>query len=436
MNKSSIKTVTRTFVLSALLIFTYSINAQDSWIGEYTLGELNDKQISGPEIYVPVRINITKQDGKLIAHLYGKSGNIAIDIYANVVNKGNKINLLYRKVGKYHTWRKKFKKTDLLLSLERTNSTVPNNILTYWGKFTPITEDKVESGKPYFRRLLPENEWVRIETDDKRLSLLFPKNFLVNTEKFHTHWLSVYGFKGGVSMRLTPNSKIPMQVVAKGFTRVFGGEMRRFKLGGFDLIWTTMYSKFEENHVNIFYLQNKKRAYNITVSADSPHKPALKTFISGILIDGKPLVKNIPLTFKVTEKHLISELQTSPEVLEALNQKYKKINRKVTYKRLGKSVFGDSLDWFSQGALIVGFPSGRLGVQVNSPAKVFVQMELRADGQVGDMTVHYSGSKSYARGCANAYKKIKFIPAKVNGRPVNSVYVSGCGWNWEGTFFN
>ncbi len=429
MNKFPMNTLIYTLVIANLLMFTHSINAQNSsWVGEYSLGESNDKQISGPEIYVPVRINIAEQDGNLTAHLYGKSSNIAIDIYANVVNEGNKINLFYKEVGRYHTWKKKFNKNDLLLSLERNNSTVPNNILTYWGEFSPITEDRVESGKPYFRKLIPKNdEWVRIETKDKKFSVLFPKNFLVHEVSKRNEWLRAYGFKDGVDMQFSVvKRKLDLRRLANPAAQALFGKTRLFKIGDLEVMWTNV--KFGAKYRDAITLQDKNRSYTVSVSADTPQKPALRTFISGILINGKPLVKNMPVPFEVKKRHLISELRTSPEVKEGLNRKRVKIERKITYKPLGEfSVYGDSPNLFSRGSFPLVFQANGFRVYVNRPEKVYIQMELRADGQVGDMTVYYSGNQKYARDCAKSFSTMKFVPAQVNGRPVNSVRVGVCG---------
>ena len=427
MNKVFMKILTHTFVTATLLFFTYSINAQNSWVGEYTLVESNDKQISGPEIYVPVRISITTEDGKLMAHLYGKSGNIAIDIYANVVEKGDKITLLYREVGNYHTWKKRFRNNDLLLSLERTDSAPPNNILTWWGEFSPITEDRVESGKPYFRKLSPKyDDWVRIETDDKKFSVLFPKDFLVHAGKNPNRSLRAFGYKNGVEMFFSVGKKkaaLPPLVKSSG--QALFGNARRLKIGDWEVLWTN--AKFRTKYNDSILLQDDNRTYVILVSADTPRKPSLRTFISGILIDGNPLVKNMPAPVKVKKRHLVSELRTSPEVKEALSRKRVKTKRKIIYKPLRTTVYGDSPDLFSRGAFKVrGWALG-LGWRATASKRVLIQMELLANGQVGDMTVYYSGSQKNARRCADLHKTVKFVPAQVNGRPVNSVRVGMCG---------
>ena len=435
--------LTRTFVILILLLSPTLINAQTSWEGEYTLGELNDRVAQGPEIYVPVRIKITSENGKLTAHLFGKSGNIAIDIYADAVEAGNKINLVYRNLGNYHTWRK-FDKKDLLVSLERTDSTSKNNILTYWGEFSPITEDRIESGKPYFKKISKEAaKWVKIETNDKRLSLLFLKDFLVN--RYHLTNLEkndrapkafqIFGFGEGLRMHfIFFEKKTPFKSINFG-NRSKVLKFREFIFNDYQVAWRSL-KRTEDQNAEEFLFASKKNVFILSVWGDKLNRDAILTFVSGIRIDGKPFIRNPKSLPTIAEQFNISKLKSSSKVVEAHDRKPKKPSRKITYEPFQDRVYGDSSALFSHDPLIIqygyfkgGYPNG-----FDKGKKVLIKFQMLANGNIGDMTVYTSGNKKLARTCIKIVENIRFVPAMVRGKPVNSLQVHGCGAVFKSIF--
>jgi len=418
------------FIITILFFSVSSAFAQVSWVGEYSLGESTNKTVTEPEIYVPIRIRITEVDGKLKAHLFGQADKISIDIYANAVEADNKLNVIFQELGKYHNWRK-FNKNDLLVSLEQKGADQENEIHTYWGEFSPITEDRIESGKPYFVKLAEkETEWIKIESDDKTLSLFFLKNFLASTKnKKLNSRIQMLGFGDGLRMSLNVLYKAYPVGFHKRRLALMGTQQgREYVIGDFRVL--RLSKKDDRNYSESFYISSKKKTYVLAFWTDYSREADVATFVSGITLNGKPLFKNSKPAPETAQHLFVSTIEPSKEVIEALKRKRVKIERKITYLPYDETIVGDSSALFSRDLMSVDTDVIKPKVNFNPNGKkqrVIIKYQALANGQIGDMTVYSSSDKEFITSCVEGVKTIKFVPAEVDGEPVNSLSISTCG---------
>jgi hypothetical protein len=267
-----------------------------------------------------------------------------------------------------------------------------------------------------------EIKWTRIETEKKELSAAFPPNFIVDAEKKENgRRYTITGWQNGVRMELhvTKNSNARDQL---RFVRARGeGEFSDFTVNGLKGKRNSVSAsgKFSEN----IHLASDEYYYLLKTEAGDGTKEEIKRFLFSIQVKGKAMYVSDKKPDSAEETVALADLKTSPEVLEALNRKVEKTQIKITRELAplpSETVNDENL---SRPPIVVFRP--RIEYRPNSEQggsfEATLKVNFLANGQIGDITVYSGADKGFVNACIDAVRKIKFIPAQINGKNVDSI---------------
>jgi hypothetical protein len=277
-------------------------------------------------------------------------------------------------------------------------------------------------------------KWTRVETENKEVSVALPAGFLVDAEKTdggRTHRIFASAGMTMVEVRFLIDKagrnkvKIPPQATSEG--------AESFKAFGLD--GTRSCSAPGKRVSCTVILASDQFRYIFLVSSLS-EKPEIATmFLSSIMVDGKLIFTGESAT--VSETVQLSQLSTSTEIKEAMGRALDERLIKVTRRRMSEYTEDKELPETVKPVLILERPYPTNGIQkifLNQPPNFGTtravgdvirggraRVTFLASGQIGDIVIYSDENKGYIEDCVNAVKKIKFIPAQENGKPVDSV---------------
>lgn len=275
-----------------------------------------------------------------------------------------------------------------------------------------------------------KTEWTRIESENKEVSVSIPSDFLVNTEaENYKKKIAIYGFSKDVEMRFSiikldnPKQNLKNIKISEDLEQL-GNSFEINGLSGKNLV-----SRKTKFYNNTFFLASKDFLYQISVIAKlNPNKeiiPAQEVarFINSIKVNGQQLIVPAKQYTESADKIVAaSSLKASPEVLEALERKPDKLKTKFTYLPESSYQKDQENEEPEQRAIILSLPFVNLNSyqQGVGSKKIILQFTLLANGQVGDVTVFSDASRLLIGNATGRIKNIKFIPAKTNGKFVDS----------------
>ena len=137
--------------LSLLLAFAFaSVSlAQSEWAGTYTFDEDGGKNAGGTPIFIAHELVLMETDDGLRATIQSNGYQTSKDLVCTAKVTGNKLEIYFESYGENNVF-ETYSAGDLLLTLEKKVSKGKTEILTWWGKFTPIVPEKPKTGKVFF----------------------------------------------------------------------------------------------------------------------------------------------------------------------------------------------------------------------------------------------------------------------------------------------
>lgn len=169
------------------------------------------------------------------------------------------------------------------------------------------------------------------------------------------------------------------------------------------------------------YLATSKGLYSVFGSAVSADDRILNSVISSIKMSGRPVVKNpkIPPPLGVTVRDA-DELESSKIVADALNRK--QVGKIEVNLKLVPAVEAEEDRLFTRRLLILSKdrPSYTDAARSNNTqGTVKLLLLLKADGDIGKISVVKGLPNGLTQEAIRAAKRIKFLPAQVNGSSVD-----------------
>lgn len=128
-------------------LFAGSVSAQRDWLGHYTFEEDGGRTAGGTGIFIMHELTVMETDDGLIAHLESNGYQTSKDLNCKAVVKGNKLEIYFESYGENNIFETN-SPGDLLLTLVRPKG--KTELLTFWGKFTPMVPKNEKTGKVYF----------------------------------------------------------------------------------------------------------------------------------------------------------------------------------------------------------------------------------------------------------------------------------------------
>lgn len=143
----------RKLVLPILLFLCPLIAmAQSPWVGEYQFDEDGGKNAGGTAIFIVHRMQVMETDDGLIARVESNGYQTSRDLNCKAKAEGAKLLIYFDSYGENNV-SESYKPGDLLLTLERRTTKGKTDLLTYWGKFSPIVPKNEKTGKVYFQKV-------------------------------------------------------------------------------------------------------------------------------------------------------------------------------------------------------------------------------------------------------------------------------------------
>ena len=132
-----------------VFLFAAAAFAQSQWAGSYTYEENGGRTAGGTAIFITHDLNVSDGGDGLTATLDANGYQTSKDLLCTAKEVGAKLMIYFDSYGENNVF-ESYSKGDLLLTLERKKIKGKDVILTYWSKYTSITEEKPVSGKVRF----------------------------------------------------------------------------------------------------------------------------------------------------------------------------------------------------------------------------------------------------------------------------------------------
>jgi hypothetical protein len=265
-------------------------------------------------------------------------------------------------------------------------------------------------------------KWTRFATDDDELSVAMPPGGVIDAEKRQFgQKLRIVAFQNGVETEL----------------RIYkGDDLKKLQVNGTSGTYTApdlkvlgdfSVSRFERSTPakfhNDFWIYKKGTLYFLKAVARKEGEKEATRFLTSVVLQGKPLFVQSGNSAPSEERVSISTLKTSPEVIEAFERKLQKNNIKVTYEA-GITEIDEFEGWTRKVVILEQpTPSFNQGLARGSVGEVKLKINFLANGQIGDIVVMSISNKEFINACLAAARKIRFIPAQINGKNVDAAVI-------------
>ena len=269
-------------------------------------------------------------------------------------------------------------------------------------------------------------EWVRIESDNKELSVAFPPTNIIDAEKRDFgQRLKIVAFENSVEMTIVFTKEGGAK---ERIGRMFDSDKSRsetFKIGDFVIRKSEPPVKNGKSFMTSLAIAKDDNFYSLTVNAKTGDELEFARFLYSIRLDGKPLIKqnadNIPPERTVA----VRELKTSPEIVEAFARKTGKNKGKITYELARIDDDDSKTSDLTHRAILVErsyprFPSPFQPGMTTGSIDIKLKVQFLADGQIGDIVVQSEADKMFVNAVIDAVRKTKFVPARKDGKYVDS----------------
>jgi hypothetical protein len=287
-------------------------------------------------------------------------------------------------------------------------------------------------------------EWTRIKDDKVEFSILFPTNFLVDNEIEKSYIIArvlaslpevidsfekpkIIGNRKSVSMSL---SVFQLRQVsnAKNYLWYFvgrdtpKGNYQDFRVGDFVGRKTTFDT--EKTLAMSVAIAVKNKVFLINATAKNEDEKVYEKFVMSLMLNGKPLFKSqTSEPSDAPQSVFISTLQTSPEILEALNQKQEKSQIKIFKSTLTQQEENKTEQNFSRPLIILRKPYFEfidVASKNNYSGLVKLKVNFLANGKIGDIYIVSDSPNGITELAVKAAQKIKFLPVEIDGKKVDT----------------
>lgn len=122
---------------------------QAEWVGTYSFEEDGGRNAGGTAIYIVHELVVMETDGGFRGTLKSNGYQTSKDLNVTAKVKGTKLEIYFDSYGEDNVF-ETYSPGDLLLTLETRTAKGKTELLTWWGKFTPVIPEKPKTGKVFF----------------------------------------------------------------------------------------------------------------------------------------------------------------------------------------------------------------------------------------------------------------------------------------------
>jgi hypothetical protein len=271
-------------------------------------------------------------------------------------------------------------------------------------------------------------KWTKTASPKGDFIAQLPPDFLVDNED---DAYRVYAFHNEATMRILIDEASDAKSRLKMLRQVSGAREARvtqFDIGGFS---GKMYTYEREKSISVsIYLASSKAFITVSAWAKEESNAELKNFLYSIRANNQALFKNPPLINQDAEEPIsVAALRTSPIVLSMLKIKDAE-KTPVKYaledpkKKKDDEEEGDddNADKYSRPLITLRKPRASYTDTArgnNVQGIVRLKIVFRSDARIGGITVLQKLDGSLTAEAVNAVRKIKFVPAEIDGKAVD-----------------
>jgi len=264
------------------------------------------------------------------------------------------------------------------------------------------------------------NDWVRIESPSKEFSFSAPSmDFLVDNED--GAYRTMYQKKGislNVSVEKTRDAKGRIARSSRSFT---DPKYQSFKSGDFIGWWYTDYSEKNKTRSYWFWIASSKELYTVSLHSDQVNEELAARLLRSVRLDGKQIVNVANTDPPAARTVAIDSLQTSDIVKVALSQPDAK---HLKLERMDPKASDLPIRDLSRNFIVLRRPKGTYTQSARERGingSVQLKIYFLANGTIGAIKLVKSLDPDLDRRAFEAAKQIKFIPAEMDGKPVDFV---------------
>ncbi len=276
-----------------------------------------------------------------------------------------------------------------------------------------------------------KSDWMRVESDKKEFSILIPSDSLTDSTKRNgVQTFRSFGVHDGVEVDVIEYKGVrSMEDALRDSMRTNFALLKDFHGFGVVHYENQLPSGLTTVRVNVF---KRNLFYVARVTALPERKNRVADVLASIRIEGFRYFEFEGSEELMGDTVAMNKLQTSSEFTDAWERKSEEIERKVDILSISSEQDAFETKGLSRRAIVINIPELRIPNDLipklrgaPEPNAVMV-VTLLASGQVGDIKVLRAVLRGFGQTCANSYKKMKFVPAQVGGKNVESVRVFQC----------
>lgn len=262
------------------------------------------------------------------------------------------------------------------------------------------------------------DEWIDIVSDDESVSFTLPAASLVHREKER---IRIFYGSADAEITVTVEDREAARKYVKSMKRsdkgVSGEDTKDFSIRRYEFVRDDSY------RLTIYY-GTADTFITIAGSGDKKGNQAIERSFSSLKLPFAASTTPAAGPAATRKKVKYSQLATSREVAEALAVPDAPAGI-VSYGKVKRAESGFDTR-FSRRLVVISRPSARYTDEARRAGKegsIPAEVQFLGNGQIGYIRISPSLDPSLAANVAEAVRRIKFVPARVNGAPVDVVQV-------------
>lgn len=270
--------------------------------------------------------------------------------------------------------------------------------------------------------------WTRYATDNNDFSLELPPDILVNAKSDQlANIFRIHGFLPNLDFEISARSaknarELPPRPVMLDRMResVSVGELKIQRYTGI----------LGGRNAASYVINTKRLQLTVETVYDAVAEPLLKRFVEGFRLGGKVVYGSGTAVSDDEKPVRFSSLKSSPEIETARREPVRTFTGQIAFKPADSPLPRN--DRLTRRAVIFEKPEPSYrDFQIILPnsgtpfdsLKAVVHVVLRGDGGVGDVTFIGDVDRKYAEAVVKVVRKIRFIPAKIDEKNVDSIVI-------------
>jgi len=262
-------------------------------------------------------------------------------------------------------------------------------------------------------------EWMRVESPSGDISFEIPSsgNIVFNDDKGYRIWHAEPGVSLYFRMSRNVDAKAMIRFRAPGST---DDTEKLYEMGDFVIRRSTEKPIDPSVDFQSLTVASSKGYYVISASEKQGPREAYAMFMNSIRLNDKPLFVHKESLPEVVRTVRINELETDQIVLDALKRPEPK------GLKLEPGIFGPpelNKTVYSRPLIVLEKPTPSYTSDARSSGvsgTVVLVVTFQADGQIGGIVLKKFLDKGLDKKAFEAARKIKFLPAEVDGKPVET----------------